>query len=124
MEGSSVTLYNTERLTVYGGPDENGLVRVSYTLNGRNYTALISEDLLADASDFGTWVHGRGDDRHGGRCWRARATSSCASRHDHPSPLREEAESGADGDGADGEADGADRPAEEREHPSDDGEEE
>lgn len=124
LEGSSVTLYNTERLTVYGGPDENGLVRVSYTLNGRNYTALISEDLLADASDFGTWVLVAVT-----IVTAAVLASACYLVLRKPPmitpPLSaEEAESGADGDGADGEADGADRPAEEREHPSDDGEEE
>lgn len=124
LEGSSVTLYNTERLTVYGGPDENGLVRVSYTLNGRNYTALISEDLLADASDFGTWVLVAVT-----IVTAAVLASACYLVLRKPPmitpPLSaEEAESGADGDGADGEADGADRPAEERERPSDDGEEE
>lgn len=124
LEGSSVTLYNTERLTVYGGPDENGLVRVSYTLNGRNYTALISEDLLADASDFGTWVLVAVT-----IVTAAVLASACHLVLRKPPmitpPLSaEEAESGADGDGADGEADGADRPAEERERPSDDGEEE
>ena len=109
---------------MYGGPDENGLVRVSYALNGRNYTALISEDLLADASDFGTWVLVAVT-----IVTAAVLASACYLVLRKPPmitpPLSaEEAESGADGDGADGEADGADRPAEERERPSDDGEEE
>lgn len=56
LEESSVTLYNTERLTVYLDDTDDGLVRVNYTLNGKNYTAVIDESLLAEASDFGIWV--------------------------------------------------------------------
>lgn len=127
LEGSSVTLYNTERLTVYGGPDANGLVRVSYTLNGRAYSALIDEDLLADASDFGTWVLIAVT-----IVTAAVLASACYLVLRKPPmitpPLSaEEAEGSTDGDGsggADGEPDGADRPAKERGTPSDAHEEE
>lgn len=123
-ESGTITLTGGELLTVHDDEDENGLVYVTYTADGKTYGGWIDEDLLEDASDFGTWVLVAVT-----IVTAAVLASACYLVLRKPPmitpPLSaEEAESGADGDGADGEADGADRPAEEREHPSDDGEEE
>ena len=52
----TVVLEQEEQVTVHGEADGNGLVYVTYTAEEVTYGGWVLEELLADASNFGTWV--------------------------------------------------------------------
>ena len=52
----TVVLDQEEQVTVHGEADGNGLVYVTYTAEEVTYGGWVLEELLADASNFGTWV--------------------------------------------------------------------